>query len=160
MSRNFQGMQLIYGQVNYSDFIALIAWLNTQVDLLFFFSTAGICLFIFTTGKIPFFSVKPLALFELISKADVPYDDHPHMSSSLKELLQKMLTKHPAERAGVGWCLQHEFCQDARKQRISTLGKEFEHSETDIVLTNEDLNMASHILYFKLHQIQFRSTSI
>ena len=91
--------------------------------------------------------MKPLTLFELISKAEVPYDEHPHMTSCLKELLKKMLTKNPAERAGVGWCLQHEFCQDARTRRISMLGKEFEHSESDIVLTNEEVNMVSTIHY-------------
>ena len=104
---------------------------------------AGICLFIFTTGKVPFFSMTPLTLFELISKAEVPYDSHPDMSSTLKGLLTKMLTKYPAHRAGVGFCLQHEFCAKARIQRVEELGQDFEHSDQEIVLTSEEVDTVS-----------------
>lgn len=106
---------------------------------------AGICLFIFTTGKIPFFSMAPLSLFEMIAKAEVPYDEHPNMSDGLKNLLQNMLTKNPAERAGVGFCLQHEFCQDARIKRVNELGKDFDRSDYDIVLSNEEVDTVSII---------------
>jgi serine/threonine protein kinase len=104
---------------------------------------AGICLFIFTTGKVPFFSMAPLTLFEMIAKAEVPYDQHPNMSSTLKELLQKMLTKNPADRAGVGYCLQHDFCKNARTERIKQLGKDFDRSDHDIVLSNEEVDGVS-----------------
>lgn len=104
---------------------------------------AGICLFIFTTGKLPFFSMAPLTLFELISKAEVPFDHHPDMSSNLRDLLQNMLTKNPSERAGVGFCLQHKFCEDARIQRVNQLGKDFDRSDHDIVLTNEEVDTVS-----------------
>lgn len=115
---------------------------------------AGICLFIFTTGKLPFFSMAPLTLFDLISKAEVPYDSYPNISSSLEGILKKMLTKDPADRAGVGFCLQHEFCKDAREQRMKELIKDFEHSDHDIVLTNEEVHTVStdacfSALYFK-----------
>jgi len=103
---------------------------------------AGICLFIFTTGKVPFFSMTPLTLFELISKAEVPYDSHPNMSNTLKGLLTKMLTKNPADRAGVGFCLQHEFCEKARIQRVEELGQDFEHSDQEIILTSEEVDTA------------------
>ena len=100
---------------------------------------AGICLFIFTTGKVPFFSLVPLTLFEMIAKAEVPYDSYPDMSSSLKDILQKMLAKDPTQRAGVGYCLKHEFCEDARTLRVNELRKDFDQSDRDIVLSNDEV---------------------
>eukprot|EP00804_Cyclotella_cryptica_P011324 CCRYP_016352-RA/>CCRYP_016352-RA protein AED:0.05 eAED:0.05 QI:125/1/1/1/1/1/5/313/824 len=103
---------------------------------------AGVCLYIFTTGRLPFFSTTPLKLFELIANAEVPYHLHEDMSDSLKGILQKLLTKDPSERAGVGFCLQHEFCSSARIQRLNELGKEFDSSDGGIVLTKEEVKTA------------------
>lgn len=105
---------------------------------------AGVCLYIFTTGKLPFFSMVPSELFGLIEKADLQYDAL-ELSTTLKELLAMMLEKDPSSRAGVGDCLKHEFCKKARGQRINELGTEFHESERDIVLTNDELLTVSSL---------------
>jgi serine/threonine protein kinase len=116
---------------------------------------AGVCLFIFTTGRLPFFSVDPLDLFEQIAKADVPYHLYPDISDSLKGILQQMLTKDPSQRAGVGFCLQHEFCSSARLHRVSELGKEFDSSDRGIVLTNDEVKTVRTNILYLLHGISF-----
>eukprot|EP01082_Thalassiosira_pseudonana_P007701 g6996.t1 g6996 contig23:1656047-1656750(-) len=103
--------------------------------------SAGVCLYVFTTGRLPFFSLIPSELFELIAKADIDYDKL-HLSDELKDLLQMMLKKDPASRAGVGDALQHEFCSKARIQRVKQLGREFQQSDHNIILTNDDVDMA------------------
>lgn len=104
--------------------------------------SAGVCLYVFTTGRLPFFSLIPSELFELIAKADIDYDKL-HLSDELKDLLQMMLKKDPASRAGVGDALQHEFCSKARIQRVKQLGREFQQSDHNIILTNDDVDMVS-----------------
>jgi serine/threonine protein kinase len=111
---------------------------------------AGVCLFIFTTGRLPFFSMTPLKLFELIANADVPYHLHEDMSDSLQGILKKLLTKDPSERAGVGFCLQHEFCSGARIQRVNELGKEFDSSDGGIVLTKEEVKTVSDTCFIAI----------
>lgn len=105
---------------------------------------AGICLHTFVTGKLPFFSLNPADLFDMIVKNEVQYDNL-DLSEKLMSLLRKLLMKDPSQRAGVGDCLKHDFCKDARTQRIRTLGKEFEQSTGDIVLTHADINLALSI---------------
>jgi serine/threonine protein kinase len=105
---------------------------------------AGVCLHTFITGKLPFFSLNPGELFELILSKEVEYDTL-DLSNDSKSLLQKLLVKDPSLRAGVGDCLKHDFLKDARAQRIRQLGKEFEQSTTDIVLTDTDINLALSI---------------
>lgn len=102
---------------------------------------AGVCLHIFTTGKLPFFALNPTHLFDMITNNDVQYDSL-DLSDDLKSLLRKLLTKDPTLRAGVGDCLKHEFCKDARAQRTRSLGKEFQQSAGDIVLTEKEIDLA------------------
>mmetsp|Transcript_26825 Transcript_26825/g.53861 ORF Transcript_26825/g.53861 Transcript_26825/m.53861 type:complete len:958 (-) Transcript_26825:58-2931(-) len=109
---------------------------------------AGVCLYIFTTGKLPFFSLVPAELFDLIEKAEVHYDEL-KLSNTLKDILSMMLAKDPSFRAGVGDCLQHDFCKDARARRINEFGIEFEQSQGDIVLTNDEVHMALSITKMK-----------
>lgn len=80
---------------------------------------AGICLYIFTTGLLPFFSLVPTDLFNQIAKANVKYEGL-GLSRELQDLLGKMLRKDPSFRPRVGDCLKHDFCAHARAQRIST----------------------------------------
>ena len=105
---------------------------------------AGACLHIFVTGKLPFFALDPSILFEMIVQNEVQYDNL-DLSNELKDLLRKLLTKDPSVRAGVGDCLKHNFCKDARAQRIQELGKEFQKSTGEIVLTDKDINLALSI---------------
>ena len=91
---------------------------------------AGICLYIFATGKLPFYSEIPMALFDMIADANVKLDEM-KLSDALFDMLNKVLTKYPYARAGVGDCLKHQFCEDAREQRINELGA--------VVETNDDI---------------------
>lgn len=102
---------------------------------------AGVCLHIFTTGKLPFFALNPSHLFDMIANDDVQYDSL-DLSDDLKGLLRKLLTKDPTLRAGVGDCLKHKFCKDARAQRTRTLGKEFKECSGEIVLTEKEIDLA------------------
>lgn len=102
---------------------------------------AGVCLHIFATGKLPFFALNPSDLFDMIVHNEIQYDNL-NISNDLKSLLRKLLTKDPQTRAGVGDCLKHSFCNDARVQRTRTLGNEFQQSTGEIVLTEKDIDFA------------------
>ena len=106
---------------------------------------AGVCLYIFTTGTLPFFSMDPSDLFDMISKAEVPYAGL-GLSDELRNLLGKLLEKDPSTRAGVGDCLKHEFSARARTERIDELGYKFKRSEEQqIILSKNDVDMALSI---------------
>lgn len=77
---------------------------------------AGVCLYIFTTGLVPFFSLVPTDLFALIAEPHVRYEGL-GMSDALQDLLGRMLRRDPATRPGVGECLTHAFCARARAER-------------------------------------------
>jgi [calcium/calmodulin-dependent protein kinase] kinase len=103
---------------------------------------AGVCLYIFVTGQLPFYSELPTELFDKISEAEVNYDKF-GLSNSLVDLLRKCLEKDPEERAGVGDCLQHPALQVARSKRVRQLCAEFELSRKHkVTLTEEDVRMA------------------
>jgi Protein kinase domain len=107
---------------------------------------AGVCLYIFTTGKLPFFSNLPLDLLRDIQEANVPYDGL-HLSDSLVELLRMTLEKDPAKRAGVGDCLKHPFLLLARAQRIQELSVELAKSKaTSTRVSERDIQSAFRIV--------------
>ena len=113
---------------------------------------AGVCLYIFVTGKLPFYSEVPTELFEQISSSEIKYEGL-GLSHSLVDLLKRCLEKDPAKRAGVGDCLKHPFLQEARTKRIFQLSTEFEISrKRKIVLNEEDIKAVSilliHLDYF------------
>ncbi|KAL7539623.1 hypothetical protein ACHAWF_006461 [Thalassiosira exigua] len=101
---------------------------------------AGVCLFTFATGRLPFYSEIPLVLFDAIAAADVKYDDV-ELSDDLTDLLKKVLEKNPVDRVGVGDCLQHKYCKEARQQRLRELGEAVEEHE-EVVVQSEDLQQA------------------
>ena len=123
---------------------------------------AGVCLYIFVTGKLPFYSEVPVDLMNLIKVGKVPYDEN--MSDQLVDLLHMALHRDPEQRAGVGDCLQHPFLNRAREYRIQQLSDEFARSkatntvveESDIrhvrfcdsvwFLADASLNVVSHVL--------------
>ncbi len=100
----------------------------------------GVCLYIFVTGKLPFYNTVPMDLFETISNCKVQYEGL-GLSAPLIDLLQKCLEKDPNKRAGVGDCLHHPFLKDARQKRIKQLGEEFETSQRAII-SEEDIRLA------------------
>mmetsp|Transcript_3652 Transcript_3652/g.7726 ORF Transcript_3652/g.7726 Transcript_3652/m.7726 type:complete len:604 (+) Transcript_3652:190-2001(+) len=101
---------------------------------------AGVCLYIFATGKVPFFSDIPMKLFDMIAEANLNLDNI-GLSEELVDLLRKVLAKDPFVRAGVGDCLSHSFCAKAREDRICALGEDVQiHKE--IVVNSDDLDHA------------------
>jgi hypothetical protein len=107
---------------------------------------AGICLYIFVTGKLPFYSEVPHELFEMIAKAEIDYSTL-GLSDSLVDLLKLCLEKDPNKRAGVGDCLQHPWLQSAREERIRQLSAELEISRQKTVdVTEEDVRAAFRIV--------------
>jgi serine/threonine protein kinase len=97
---------------------------------------AGVCLYIFVTGKLPFFTNVPLDLFEMIKEAKVPFEGL-ELSDNLWQLLHMTLEKDPAQRAGVGDCLKHPFLLLARAQRIQQLSVELAKSKSTRVVVEE-----------------------
>jgi serine/threonine protein kinase len=99
---------------------------------------AGVCLYIFVTGRLPFYDEDPALLFELI-KGEVPYRTE-KLSTKLVDLLHCTLNKDPEKRAGVGQCLSHPFLATARAQRIKLLRDELEKSKLmSIVIEDIDI---------------------
>ena len=109
---------------------------------------AGICLYIFVSGRLPFFSEMPLELMETIAEGEVPFEAL-DVSESLLSLLKMTLAKDPEQRAGVGDCLQHPFLQAARKIRINQLSDEFISSHEKVTVGEDDIRAVR----FLLHQI-------
>jgi serine/threonine protein kinase len=103
---------------------------------------AGVCLFIFVTGKLPFYSETPQELFDMIAHSDISYAGL-GLSNSLIDLINSCLEKDSTRRAGVGDCLKHPFLQVARQKRIGQLSEEFEiSSQRKIVISEDDLKSA------------------
>lgn len=120
---------------------------------------AGVCLYIFATGQLPFFSEIPMQLFDMIAEADVKYDGL-GLSDTLVDLLKRMLEKDPKKRAGVGDCLKHPFCQKAREQRICDLGIEFDASRSRrLVVRDEDMRRAFSIARFANAAVVLKSVA-
>jgi serine/threonine protein kinase len=119
---------------------------------------AGVCLYIFVTGLLPFYSEVPTELFEKISDAEISYEGL-GLSPSLVDLLKGCLERDPDRRAGVGDCLQHPFLQVAREKRVKQLTIELENSrKRNIILSEEDIKMVrlsltNTIPHVKSHQI-------
>jgi serine/threonine protein kinase len=98
---------------------------------------AGICLYIFVSGKLPFYSEFPTDLFKSIQQDDVPLKGM-GFSDSLVDLLKATLNKDPDERAGVGDCLRHPFLHEAREQRVTQLSVAFDRCRKRNLIVNED----------------------
>ena len=101
---------------------------------------AGVCLYIFATGKLPFYTDIPMLLFDKIAEANLPFDDV-KLSNDITDMLKKVLTKDPSSRAGVGGCLMHPYCKRAREQRVRELGEGVEMHE-EVIVHKEDLRKA------------------
>lgn len=102
---------------------------------------AGVCLYIFVTGRLPFYSEVPTDLFEAINEEEIDYKNL-GLSGQLVDLLQRCLERKAERRAGVGDCLKHPFLKRARDQRIRQFSAEFEVSlSRKIVLNEEDIKM-------------------
>ena len=123
---------------------------------------AGICLYIFVSGRLPFFSELPLELMETIAKGEVPFDEL-DVSDSLMSLIKITLEKDPEQRAGVGDCLQHPCLQAARKTRINQLSDEFILSHEKVTVGEDDIRAVGfavplHFLVFAFVTFDARLT--
>jgi len=73
---------------------------------------AGVCLYVFLTGKVPFWSESgDLELFNLIEAAEVQYRNDLAISDAVKDLLSKILTKTDKTRLSLAQILEHPWCQ-------------------------------------------------
>jgi serine/threonine protein kinase len=99
---------------------------------------AGICLFAFVTGRLPFYSEVPPDLFDLISQARIDYNSV-NLSPHLVSLLKILLEKNPKKRAGLGDCLQHPFCAHARDLRIQKYSSDVLSSKRKLTVSDDDL---------------------
>ena len=75
----------------------------------------GVCLNIFVSGEVPFYDDDPCVLFELISAGETSFNHN--LSSRVKDLLSRLLQKHPDSRATIQQCLAHPFCKEAKELR-------------------------------------------
>lgn len=115
---------------------------------------AGVCLYIFATGRLPFYNEDPSVLMEMIKNGQVPYDQteaapkhDARLSPKLMALLHTTLHKDPELRAGVGDCLSHPFLVTARAQRIKLLSDELEKSKAmRIVIEEIDIRAVSSLV--------------
>lgn len=106
---------------------------------------AGVCLYIFCSGKLPFDEDSPSDLFHSIINTDLPLNGL-GFSKTLKDLLRTLLQKDPNKRAGVGDCLKHDFCKKARIKRIELLGECIRRSsDMNIIINKEDERKAFSI---------------
>jgi serine/threonine protein kinase len=107
---------------------------------------AGVCLYIFVTGRLPFYSEVPTELFHQIAEAKIDFAGL-GLSNGLVDLLKRALEKDPDKRAGVGDLLKHPFLELARDKRVKKLSSEFEISrKRKIVLSEEDVKAVRNIL--------------
>ena len=91
---------------------------------------AGVCLYIFVAGKLPFFSYAPLDLMEAIAEGGVPFDEL-NVSDDCLSLLQK-----------------------ARDQRIAQLDDQLMMSRREIIVGDEDLRAVS-VFYSRRYYFSF-----
>ena len=120
--------------------------------------SAGICLYIFASGKLPFYSEDPSALFSKIADADVPLQGEDcHFSEELKSLLSMILQRDPEKRAGIGDCLKHPFCERARRERVKFLGEEINLSLLKKIIVQREhvKNVSTRICALYFHAFSF-----
>lgn len=107
---------------------------------------AGVCLYIFVSGRLPFFSNAPMELMNTIAEQEVPFGDL-DVSESMLDLLKIALERDPDHRAGVGDCMQHPCLAEARSRRIFQLSDEFRLSHRNIHVGEDDLKAVSFCLF-------------
>jgi len=127
---------------------------------------AGVCLYTFVTGKLPYYSEDATDLFESISTDDVPYPES--MTLDCKDLLSKMLDKDHTRRAGVGDCLSHKFIHEERSKRKNSMSSTFARYEdydeylnvkpTDLEVRDAILSCTNYAEEFDLQNMQGRRT--
>jgi serine/threonine protein kinase len=107
---------------------------------------AGICLYIFVSSQLPFYSEVPTDLFKSIVEDEVPYANM-GFSAPLIDLLKATLHKDATQRAGVGDCLNHPFLSVAREKRVKQLSVAFENSrKRKLIVSEEDIRKAFRVV--------------
>lgn len=95
---------------------------------------AGVCLWAFMFGKLPFQEDSPEVLFEAIrdKELDFPLEER-QVSSEVQDLLQSFLQKLPRERITVGQALDHPWVQlaDEEEEHGTRAGKGEDEGITD-----------------------------
>ena len=78
---------------------------------------AGICLYVFVTGELPFYSEIPTELFDMIEKAEIEYPSS--ISDDLKVVLKAILNSNPSARSSIGDLLNKPFLDEAKTNRAA-----------------------------------------
>jgi len=79
----------------------------------------GICLYVFVSGKVPFYAEDPSEVFELICNSEIQYEDI--FSHQLRDVISKLLQKDPESRATIPESLSHSFCKKVGENRVELL---------------------------------------
>ena len=101
---------------------------------------AGVCLYAFLTGKLPFYSQNPSELFDKILIDEVNYPEC--LSPDCRNMLESMLNKDFEKRAGVGECLSHAFCAEMKILRHSSMKYFMDSIVPSLQVFEEDLENA------------------
>lgn len=99
---------------------------------------AGVCLYVFVTGRLPFYADSPTDLFDLIAFTPVPIP--PGTSPQLVSLFAKILAKVPSDRISIGDTLNHDFCQEAKGNRLAcpSIGESLQSGSTKKIVVSEN----------------------
>ena len=127
---------------------------------------AGVCLYTFVTGKLPYYSEDAVDLFESIENDDLLYPQD--VSLACKDLLSKMLDKDNTSRAGVGDCLSHDFIHEERGKRKNSMSSTFARYEdydnyldvepTNVEVRDAILSCTNYMEELDLENMQDRGT--
>ena len=93
---------------------------------------AGVVLFVFVTGQVPFFAESPTELFELIAENNLDLSEY-GMSDELREVLTNILDKDPRKRISIGELLNHPFLSTAKQQRDEKHGEDIASSMRNMI---------------------------
>lgn len=89
--------------------------------------TAGVILYTLATGSYPFVASNPQSLIQMIRSSPLSFPQH--MSFSLRNLLEQMLSKNPDSRPDVSILLKNDWIQDAEKFTLN------EQNQTSLTTT-------------------------
>jgi len=93
---------------------------------------AGICLYVFVTGKLPHYHENPTDLFDLIADEAITYPKT--LSDEILDCFSKVLEKDPLKRASIGEILIHEYCDEAKHNRNQgEHGENLKSSERQVI---------------------------
>lgn len=108
---------------------------------------AGVTLFCFVFGKVPWSPPSIPELYEMIQTEDVPIPKEVSVSAELVELLEKLLTKDPEKRIMLSEVREHPWVQKTTR----TMPSKDENCLKEIKVSEEDIQAAIKPFYTPIH---------